>query len=385
MLSMFPPRYHAPLAAALLLALGTAPSASEEARVFRSEKADFKVTRVAGDLDHPWGFLFLDDGSILLNERGSAMVLIAPDGKSKVRVEGVPAFFASGQAGLMDVVPAPDFDTSGTIYFTYAEGEEGSLGTTAARARLVRTANGARLEDVKTLVRMEKRTEPLDNFGSRIAPAPDGTVFVAFGDRMQGERAQDPFDAAGKVMRVNPDGSIPPDNPFADGRKALKEIWSTGHRNIQGMAIEPETGTLWTVEHGPQGGDEVNRPQPGRNYGWPVITYGRDYSGDPVGIGTHAEGMEQPVRYWVPSIAPSGMIFHDGSAIPAWKGDLFVGALRGQMIVRLEVEGEEITGEERLIAEEFGRIRTLRNGPDGAIWFSTDEDEGALYRITPAN
>ncbi|MBA5777894.1 PQQ-dependent sugar dehydrogenase [Stappia sp. F7233] len=382
---MFRPLLQVLPAATLLFVQGAGAAVSSEARIFRTEKADIRVTKVAGDLDHPWGFLFLPDGSILLNERGSAMVLIAPDGKSKSAVAGVPDFFAWGQAGLMDLVPAPDFETSGTIYFTYTEGVEGSLGTAAARAKLVRMGKGARLEDVKVLVRMEKRTESLDNFGSRILPAPDGTLFVAFGDRMQGERAQDPFDTAGKVMRVNPDGSIPPDNPFADGGKALKEIWSTGHRNIQGMAIQPGTGALWTVEHGPQGGDEINRPQAGGNYGWPVITYGRDYSGDPVGIGTHAEGMEQPIHYWVPSIAPSGMIFHDGSAIPAWKDDLLVGALRDQMIVRLEIADGKVVHEERMIQGEFGRIRTLRNGPDGAIWFSTDEDEGALYRIAPAD
>ena len=242
----------------------------------------------------------------------------------------------------------------------------------------------ARLEDVKVLASMNRKTSGGRHFGSRIVPAPDGTLFVTLGDRGEEDRAQDPQDHAGSVLRVAADGSIPSDNPFADGGQALPEIWSTGHRNIQGAAIEPETGVLWTVEHGARGGDEINIPQAGKNYGWPVISYGRHYSGLSIGVGTEAEGYEQPVHYWDPSIAPSGMAFYTGDAVPQWRGDLFVGALKDQLISRLEVADGEVVSEERLIAGEYGRIRTLRNGPDGALWFSTDEGEGAIYRISGA-
>ncbi len=359
-----------------------APAAAQTQH--QSEKAAFTVTQVLSGLDHPWGFDFLPDGTIAVNERGGRMLLFSPDGERPVGVDGVPEVMAQGQGGLLDLVVAEDFATSGTVYFTYSEPGQGGSGTAAARARLVRDGEAARLEDLKVIARMEKKTSTTRHFGSRVVPAPDGTVFVTLGDRGDGDRAQDPFDHAGSVLRVNSDGSIPDDNPFADGEEALKEIWSIGHRNVQGAAIEPDTGRLWTVEHGARGGDEINRPEAGKNYGWPVITYGRDYSGAKIGVGTHAEGMEQPLHYWDPSIAPSGMIFYTGDAIPEWKGNIFVGALAASLISRLEVQDGEIAHEEQLLAGEYGRIRTLRNGPDGAIWFSTDEGNGGLYRIAPS-
>ncbi len=344
----------------------------------------FSVEQVVGDLSYPWGFDFLPDGSLLVNEVDGRMLLVSPDGDSRIEVAGVPEVRASGQGGLLDLVVAPDYGETGTVYFTFSEPGQGGAGTAAARARLVVADGAARLEDVKVLASMNRKTSGGRHFGSRIVPAPDGTLFVTLGDRGEQDRAQDPQDHAGSVLRVAADGSIPSDNPFADGAQALPEIWSTGHRNIQGAAIEPETGVLWTVEHGARGGDEINIPQAGKNYGWPVISYGRHYSGLSIGVGTEAEGYEQPVHYWDPSIAPSGMAFFTGDAVPQWRGDLFVGALKDQLISRLEVADGKVVSEERLIAGEYGRIRTLRNGPDGALWFSTDEGEGAIYRISGA-
>lgn len=372
------------LAAAVALVPGGAGPARAEATVHRTEAARIAVTPVVTGLAYPWGFALLPDGSILVNEVEGRMLLVSPDGARRTPVAGVPAVQASGQGGLLDVVLAPNFATSGTIFFTYSEPARGGAGTAAARARLVREGGTARLEDVRVIARMNKASGGGRHFGARVVPAPDGTLFVTLGDRGEPDRAQDPFDHAGSVLRIAPDGTVPADNPFADGKAALPEIWSTGHSNIQGAAIEPGTGLLWTVEHGARGGDEINRPEAGLNYGWPVISYGRHYSGFKIGQGTAAPGYEQPLHYWDPSIAPSGMAFYTGDAVPAWRGQLFVGALKDQLISRLTVADGRITGEEKILVEAYGRIRTLRDGPDGALWFATDAADGGIYRITAA-
>lgn len=352
--------------------------------IHEAKSATFSVSRMTGALDHPWGFDFLPDGSVLVNERDGRMLYMPPDFGETMPVEGVPEVRASGQGGLLDLMIAPDFETSRRVYFTFSEPGPGGAGTAAASAVFIRDDAGPRLEKVRVIARMNKKTGAGRHFGSRIVPASDGSVYVTTGDRGDGERAQDPFDHAGSVLRVNADGSIPADNPFTDGKKALPELWSMGHRNIQGAALHPGTGELWTVEHGARGGDEINRPQAGLNYGWPVISYGRHYSGGKIGVGTAAQGYEQPVHYWDPSIAPSGMAFYTGEAMPEWTGDMFVGALKDQMIVRLEIDAGKVVGEEHLVEGDYGRIRTIRNGPDGALWFSTDEPDGALYRIGDA-
>ncbi|SDU28402.1 PQQ-dependent sugar dehydrogenase [Stappia sp. ES.058] len=371
------------LGLAAVIGLASLPQALAQ-QVHEAASARFTVTKMVDGLDYPWGFDFLPDGSLLVNEVDGRMLWVSADLGQRVEVAGVPEVRASGQGGLLDVVVAPDFTQTGDVFLTYSEPGPGGAGTTAARARLLREDGTVRLADVKVIARMDKKTRGGRHFGSRVIPAPDGTVYVTTGDRGEAERAQDPFDHAGSVLRVARDGGIPADNPFANGEKALPEMWSTGHRNIQGAAVEPGTGRLWTVEHGARGGDEINVPRAGLNYGWPVISYGRHYSGGRIGVGTTAKGYEQPVHYWDPSIAPSGMAFYSGDAIPAWTDDLFVGALKDQLISRLEVENGAVTNEERLVVGDYGRIRTLRNGPGGTLWFSTDEADGALYRISAA-
>ena len=253
-----------------------------------------------------------------------------------------------------------------------------------ARGKLQAGEDAARLEDVKVVFRQEPATSGGMHFGSRLAFARDGNLFVTLGERFQRDKAQDLGNHYGKVVRLLPDGSAPPDNPFVNKAGARPEIWSYGHRNIQSAAINPASGKLWTVEHGARGGDEINIPQAGKNYGWPIITYGRDYSGAKVGEGTAKTGMEQPVYYWDPSIAPSGMAFYTGDLMPEWKGNLFVGALARQALHRLVLDGDRIVGEERLLGDLGERIRDVRSGPDGAIWLLTDSAEGRVLRVVPA-
>jgi glucose/arabinose dehydrogenase len=295
----------------------------------------------------------------------------------------VPAVYAEGQGGLLDVALDPRFAENSTIYLSFAEpGPGGTNGTAVARARL----SGGALADLKVIFRQQPKVASKHHFGSRLVFARDGNLFVTTGERnSERAKAQDLGTHLGKVLRITPDGGVPPDNPFVGRKDALPEIWSYGHRNSQGATLDPRTGRLWEIEHGPKGGDEINLPEPGRNYGWPVITYGREYSGAQVGEGISAKaGMEQPVHTWVPSIAPSGMAFHDGRAFPAWKDQLFVGALAATQLVRLVVTPEgQVNHEERI---EIGkRVRDVREGPDGALYLATDEDDGEILRVVPAN
>ncbi|MCC2112791.1 MAG: PQQ-dependent sugar dehydrogenase [Hyphomicrobiales bacterium] len=377
------PRLRANLAAALV-AIAWLSVGSAWAQTFDTETGPIEVETIVRGLDHPWGLAFVSDHLLLVTERSGALRLIENGRLDPKPVAGTPAVYVHRQGGLLDVAIDPDFADAGRIFLSFSEPrDDGKAGTAVARARLIRNAQGARLEDLKVIFRQNIATDSGHHFGSRLVFAADKTLYVTVGERGQRERAQDPFDHAGSVIRIDRDGNAPPDNPFADGKAALPEIWSMGHRNPQGAARHPETGALWTVEHGPRGGDEVNRPQPGRNYGWPVIGYGVHYSGAQVGVGTKKEGYEQPVYYWDPSIAPSGMTFYDGRLFPAWSGNLFVGALKFQLIARLVLDGDKIVHEERLLANEFGRIRDIRTGPDGALWLLTDEDDGRLLRITP--
>jgi aldose sugar dehydrogenase len=337
------------------------------------------VESVASNLEHPWSFAFLPDRRILVTERPGRLRLIDRAAKTAQTVEGVPPVVANGQGGLLDVALSPDFASSGIIYFSYAEPRgAGTAATAVARGKLT----GARLDGVQVIFRQQPATTGGLHFGSRIAIARDGALFVTVGERFQRDRAQDTTTHYGKVIRILPDGRVPPDNPKFAGAGALPELWSIGHRNPQSAAIHPGTGKLWTVEHGARGGDEINIPLAGKNYGWPLITYGIDYSGAKIGVGQSTTGMEQPVYYWDPSIAPSGMAFYTGELMPAWKGNLFVGALAGQHLSRLVLDGEAIVAEEKLLTSLGERIRDVRQGPDGALYVATDHPQGSILRIT---
>lgn len=373
------------LALALALpvaALAVAPSA---ARTFDTSAGPVEATRFAGPFEHPWAVTFLTGpdgwtGDMLVTERPGRLWLLGGDGSARA-IGGVPRVFSSGQGGLLDVVAARDFAASGHVFLSYAEPADGGARTAVARARLDR-AEGA-LQGLEVIFRMSPVVDSRHHFGSRIVEAEDGTLFITLGERGRRDLAQNLSTHLGKVVRIRPDGSVPSDNPFVGQDHALPEIWSYGHRNPQGAALAPD-GALWTVEHGARGGDEINLAESGNNYGWPVISYGTHYTFLPIGEGTEKEGMEQPVHYWDPSIAPSGLTVYDGDLFPEWRGDLLVGALKFQLISRLDLENGAVVGEERMFQDAFGRIRDVRTGPDGAIWFLTDEDGGALYRVAPA-
>jgi len=365
------------LSVALLLVTACGnPAATQE---YSTQNGRIRVVTVATGLDHPWGLAFLPDGRMLVTERPGRLRIVERDGRLSEPLSGVPDVSARGQGGLLDVALAPDFAQSRMIYLSYAEPGLTGAGTTVARARL----GEGRLENLQVVYRQEPKRTAGQHFGSRLVFARDGNLFITTGDRGSRDDAQSLALPMGKVLRVRLDGSVPPDNPFVNRQDARPEIWSYGHRNLQGATLHPETGQLWTVEHGAMGGDEVNTPRAGRNHGWPVITYGLDYSGARIGEGTAKAGMEQPVHYWDPSIAPSGMTFYTGDKFPAWRGNLFVGSLKFGLLARLTVQGERVTAEERLLEGFRDRIRDVRQGPDGYLYLVTDEGNGRIVRIDP--
>jgi aldose sugar dehydrogenase len=353
------------------------------AQTFRASAGAIQVEAVATGLSSPWGLAFLPDGRMLVTERGGRMRLVARDGKLAPPLGGVPRVFAQSQGGLHDVALDRDYAQNQTIYFCYAEPASGGGRTALARARLVDEGT-PRLDDVKVIFRQEGPLSSGNHFGCRIVQARDGNLFLTMGDHFNPrDEAQNLANHIGKIVRIRSDGSVPPDNPFVGRRDAKPEIWSYGHRNSQGAALNPASGKLWMHEHGPRGGDEINIAEAGKNYGWPVIGYGIDYSGARIHQGTHRPGMEQPIKYWVPSIAPSGMAFYTGDLFASWRGNLFVGALTGHALVRLELDGDKVTKEERLLQDLRERIRDVRAGPDGALWVLTDSPSGRLLRVTP--
>ncbi len=368
------------------LAIASVLSPCAEAQQTRApeprEKSTVSIEMVAKGLVHPWGLQFLPDGRMLVTERPGRLRIVTRDGRISEPIANVPAVFGAGQGGLLDVAVDPDFAVTGTIYFTFAEPRgAGTAGTSVGRAKLVFTGTSSSLENFSVIFRQQPQTSGGLHFGSRIAIARDGNLFVALGERFQRDRSQDLTTHYGKVVRISPIGAVPKDNPQRPSGQQ-PEIWSHGHRNMQSAAIHPVTGKLWTVEHGARGGDEINIPEAGKNYGWPIITYGRDYSGAKIGDGTAKEGLEQPIYYWDPSIAPSGMAFYTGDLVPKWKGNLFVGALVGQHLTRLVLDGEKVIAEERLLTAEGERIRDVRQGPDGALYLLTDHPEGQILRLT---
>jgi len=367
--------------AALLAAVAT----SGEAQAPRSptpkvSAAPIRATVVAEGLEHPWGLAFLPDGRILVTERSGRLRLIDKGGQIGKPLAGVPQVQVAGQGGLLDVSVPPTFAQDRLIYLSYAEPGEGGAGTAVARARL----GDGRLEDVQVIWRQVPKVSGSNHWGARVIFARDGKLFITTGDRFaHRERAQDLATTIGKIVRINSDGSIPPDNPFVKRNGARPEIWSYGHRNVQAAALHPQTGQLWTVEHGARGGDELNNPQAGKNYGWPVITYGVDYSGAKIGEGQAKDGMEQPAYYWDPVIAPSGATFYTGDVFPEWRGSLFIGSLRTGALVRLAMTGDRVTAEERYLGDS-GRIREVVQGPDGLLYLLTDESNGRILKVEPA-
>ena len=341
------------------------------------------VETVASGLEHPWALAFLPDGRILVTERPGRLRIVDTSGRLSEPLGGVPAVQAVSQGGLLDVAIDPDFAQNQLVYLSFSEpGEGGVSGTSVARGRL---ASG-RLENVQVIYRQEPKVRSGGHYGSRLVFSRDGKLFITQGDRQSGsfrQQAQQLSSGIGKIVRVNRDGSIPSDNPFVGRNDARPEIWSLGHRNAQAAALHPETGELWTVEHGAAGGDELNRPEKGKNYGWPVITYGRDYSGGSIGEGAQKEGMEQPVYYWDPVIAPSGMTFYTGDRYPGWKGSAFVGGMGSRALVRLTIENGRVTREERYLGDLGARIRDVQQGPDGLLYLVTDDANGRVLRVVP--
>ena len=368
-------------AAGLALAVLGGPAMAQDT-IHETEQADFRVETVATGLEFPWSMAFLPDGDMLVTEREGRLRYIDDGALREAPVEGLPDILVDNQGGLLGLALHPDFEENRWVYFSFAEGTSRANHTALARGRL--SEDGSALEGVEPLFRVNFDKQRGYHFGGRILFLDDGTLLLTLGEGAQYfQEAQNLDNHLGTIVRLNDDGSVPFDNPYVSADGAQPEIWSYGHRNVQGIARNPQTGAIWAHEHGPRGGDEINDIRPGLNYGWPAITYGINYNGTPVSDARAAEGMEQPLWYWVPSIAPSGMAFYEGTAFAEWQGDLFVGALAGSMRVRYEVEGDRIISEEELLTERGDRIRDVQSGPDGHIYLLTDDLEGSVLRLDP--
>ncbi|HWL67152.1 MAG TPA: PQQ-dependent sugar dehydrogenase [Geminicoccus sp.] len=366
-------------------ARGQQPAFAGQTRAPAAEATEVEVTAVVDGLASAWALEFLPDGRMLVTEKAGTMRILPAGGGRGIEVTGVPEVDARGQGGLLDVALSPGFAEDRLIYFSFSEPREGGNGTTLARARLSEQGGTVALENVEILFRQMPTWRSTKHYGSRIVFTPDDKLFLVLGERSDPRprvQAQQLDSHLGKVIRLNLDGTVPDDNPFVGRDDARPEIWSYGHRNLQSATLDGQ-GRLWTVEHGPRGGDELNRPEPGKNYGWPVITYGIDYSGKPIGEGiTAREGMEQPVYYWDPVIAPSGMAYYDADLFPEWRGNMLIGGLASQGLVRLILDGDRVTGEERI---DLGhRIRDVKVGPDGAVYAVTDRSGGQILRVAPS-
>jgi aldose sugar dehydrogenase len=370
-----------------LLTLFAGDASAGSRQTFQTASGEIVVETKAAGLEQPWSLAFLPDGRMLVSERPGRLRIVTREGVLSPPVEGVPAVYAikGRQPGLLDVALDRDYSHNQTIYFCYVEPIDGGGLTAVARARLV-DEELPRLDQLQTIFRAHGPAGVEANFGCRLLQTVDGNLFVTVGDYFDDwQEAQNLGSHLGKILRIDPDGLAPPDNPFLNRPDARPEIWSYGHRNPQGLAVHPDTGKLWSHEHGPRGGDEINIIEPAKNYGWPIIGYGAGYGGAKLHDSTHREGMEQPVKYWQQSIAPSGMVFYNGELFPGWKGSLFLGALAGRMLVRLELDGERVVGEERLLRELNERIRDVRQGPDGALWLVTGNPAGRLLRVSPTS
>ncbi|WP_246472561.1 PQQ-dependent sugar dehydrogenase [Azospirillum tabaci] len=376
------------MTATTLAACLSVTDASAVDKVFKTEKAMVSVKTVASGLSHPWGLAFLPDGRMLVTEKDGRLRIVAQDGTVSAPVKGVPKVDDRGQGGLLDVALDPDFAQNRFVYLSYSEPgtQDGTNSTAVARGAL--NADETALTDVRVIFSQKPKVESRMHYGSRLVFDRQGHLYVTLGERSLERfrtQAQDLDSHLGKVVRINRDGSVPADNPFVNRSGALPEIWSYGHRNIQGAALNPQTGALWINEHGPRGGDEVNVPEAGKNYGWPVVSYGVNYNGTPIGTGkSSAPGMEEPVYQWTPVIGSSGMTFYTADTLPGWKGSVFNGGLATKEVVRLELDGNKVKHEERMFRDLGKRIRQVSQGPDGALYLLTDENRGEILRVTPA-
>lgn len=359
-----------------VLAMGQEPAKS----VLTPSVGLVNVQTVASGLDHPWALAFLPDGRLLVTERPGRLRIVTQNGDISDPLRGLPAVFARGQGGLLDVALDPNFSSNRLVYFTYAEPGRTGASTAAARGRLNEDATG--LDDVQVIFRQQPKVSGPNHFGGRLAFSDDGKLFITMGERFKFDPAQDTSNHLGTVARINPDGSVPSDNPFAGRQDARPEIWSYGHRNIEAAAINPRTGALWIAEMGPRGGDELNIPEPGRNYGWPVVSWGVHYDGTDIPDPPTRPDLADAIYGWTPVISPSGMTFYTGEAFPDWRGDLLIGGLTAQALIRLTLDGNEVTGEYRIPLQ--ARIRDVRQGPDGAVFVLTDGEDGQILKLTPS-
>ena len=373
--------------ALLLLLAGLGAAAQTESHDSREHR--FELVTVATDLEYTWSVAFLPGGDLLVTKRGGRLLRVTRQDGSAREIGGLPPVAAVSQGGLLDVVLDPDFASNRRLYFSYSEWVSGGAGGCRRSSKCMRLAvaraelAGDRLVALRRIFAMNQASPGGYQLGSRLAFLPDGDLLVTVGDRRQPDRAQEPADHAGSVLRMRPDGTPSPRTAALAIPGAAPEVFTFGHRNPQGLAIHPTSGAIWIHEHGPRGGDEINILRGGANYGWPVVTHGRAYSGESIGVGSEAPGMEPPLLHWTPSIAPSGMAFYTGTEFPRWRGDLFVGALAGRHLRRVVLRGEEVVEQEVLLANQIGRIRDVRQGPDGRLWLLTDRD-GTLYRIEPS-
>lgn len=345
-----------------------------------AQDARIRVTTVAEGLVHPWGLAFLPDGRMLVTERVGRLRVVTQGGQVSPQLKGVPTVFAQDQGGLLDVALDPNFESNRLVYVSYAEPGDGVAGTAVARGRLNEAATA--LESVEVIFRQQPKVTEGYHFGSRLVFAPDGKLFITAGERFKFTPAQDLSTHLGKIIRINPDGSAPQDNPFVGRKDAKPEIWSYGHRNVQGAAIHPETGVLWENEFGPMGGDELNIPQAGRNYGWPLVSWGQHYNGDNIPDPPTRPDLADAIYYWNPVISPSGMIFYTGDAFPGWRGNLLIAGLSSQALVHLILDGQRVTEEQRIAMN--ARIRDVSQGLDGFLYLLTDSPEGRILKIEPA-
>ena len=364
------------LVAGVLLVFASMTVIAEE-RTVESRSGPVKVETLADGLQNPWGMAFLPDGRVLVTEKVGTLRIVDKKGAVSDPIKGVPEVAASGQGGLLDVALDPDFKTNSLVYLSYSEPGDGGAGTAVARGKL----SDMTLDDVKVIFSQKPKVDGGNHFGSRLVFAPDGKLFVTLGERFKFEPAQDLQSHLGKIVRINPDGSVPDDNPFVGKDDALPEIWSYGHRNVQGAAISPKTGKLWTIEFGPKGGDELNIPEPGKNYGWPVVSWGTHYDGEDIPNPPTQPEFTDAIYHWNPVISPSGMTFYTGDVFPDWQGNILIAGLSSTAIVRLTLDGDKVASEDRIAMGS--RIRDVVQGPDGAVYALTDGGDGKLLRLTP--